>query len=67
MLFSTMAVFPKVDYSHHPAIHTIVETTCREFDIDYIHSDPITIYKQMTHSFANPLSFMQEVCVYAGG
>lgn len=62
-----VAVFPKVDFSHHPAIHSILEETCEEFGIAYTHSDPATIYKQMRGSFSDPLSFMQEVCVYAGG
>ena len=62
-----MTVFPKVDFSHHPAIHSILETTCAEFGISYTHSDPVTIYKQMRGSFSDPLSLGQEVCVYAGG
>lgn len=61
-------MFPKIDFSHHPAIQKILIQTCNEFDIDYnFDYSPITIYKQMIKSFASPRSLMQEIMVYAGG
>jgi len=57
-------LFPKTDFSHHPAIQQILLTTCREFDIKYEHGQPLTLYKQMLGSFASPRSLMQQALVY---
>ncbi|KAL1527464.1 hypothetical protein AB1Y20_016129 [Prymnesium parvum] len=61
-------LFPKLDFSHHPAAQSILMTTCREFNIRYVVPDsPLEIYKQMVHSFSTPQSLYKEIMVYAGG
>jgi linoleoyl-CoA desaturase len=61
-------LFPRTDFSHHPAIQKILLETCQEFDIKYETADsPWTIYRQMVHAFQTPLSLLQEVSVYGGG
>jgi fatty acid desaturase len=60
-------MFPRVDFSHHPAIQHILIETCKEFNVKYVTSDPITIYKQMIRSFSTPSSLMKEIIVNAGG
>jgi hypothetical protein len=64
---TSITVFPKVDFSHHPAISKILIKTCKDFDVAYSYLDPLTIYKEMIHSFQSPVSYMQEVLVYSGG
>lgn len=59
-------LFPRVDFSHHPAIQQILIDTCREFDVNYVTSGPMTIYAQMIRSFRTPSSLMKEIIVYAG-
>jgi hypothetical protein len=61
------SVFPRVDFSHHSAIQKILIQTCAEFDISYKVGNPVTIYKEMIHSFATPQSIFQEISVYSGG
>jgi len=58
-------LFPKIDFSHHPAIQKILIQTCKDFTVDYHSSSPIQIYKQMIRSFATPLALMEEITVYA--
>jgi hypothetical protein len=41
--------------------------TCAEFDITYKVGNPLTIYKEMIHSFATPRALFQEISVYSGG
>jgi hypothetical protein len=60
-------VFPRVDFSHHPAIQGILIQTCAEFDIKYSVGTALSVYKEMIISFATPQSLMQEIMVYAGG
>mmetsp|Transcript_45770 Transcript_45770/g.68088 ORF Transcript_45770/g.68088 Transcript_45770/m.68088 type:complete len:430 (-) Transcript_45770:1209-2498(-) len=60
-------MFPRVDFSHHPAIHRILMRTCDEFKIKYTTGTAISIYKEMIHSFSTPQSLMQEITIYAGG
>ena len=66
-LRSIPTVFPKIDYSHHPAIQKILIQTCHEFGVPYTVGHPVTIWKEMVQSFATPRSLMQEIVVYAGG
>ena len=63
-----VAVFPRIDFCHHPAIHAILVDTCKEFDIDYVHGEPLQLYKEMIHSFATQMSLIEEIetLVYAG-
>lgn len=61
-------LFPRTDFSHHPAIQAILLKTCEEFNIDYnVNTGPIDIYKQMSQSFASPAALYTEVLVYSGG
>ena len=61
------SVFPRVDMSHHSAMQKILIQTCAEFDITYKVGHPLTIYKEMVHSFTTPQSLFQEISVYSGG
>jgi len=60
-------MFPRVDFSHHQGIQSILIKTCAEFDIKYQASTFTEIYKEMVFSFSNARSLMQEVIVYSGG
>lgn len=60
-------LFPRVDFSHHPQIQRILIDTCREFNVPYVTSDPVTVYKQMVRTFATPSSLFKEILVYGGG
>ena len=60
-------LFPKTDFSHHPAIQGILIQTCKEFGINYVTDTPGNIYRQMLTSFATPRSLFKEICVYGGG
>lgn len=60
-------MFPRIDFSHHPQIQSILMETCAEFGINYRAGKAVDIYKEMLHSFSTPLSLMQEVIVYSGG
>mmetsp|Transcript_11886 Transcript_11886/g.17047 ORF Transcript_11886/g.17047 Transcript_11886/m.17047 type:complete len:287 (+) Transcript_11886:1-861(+) len=60
-------LFPRVDFSHHPAIQQILMRTCQEHGVSYVAQKPAEIYRQMIHTFTTPLSLLREICVYAGG
>jgi len=60
-------VFPLVDFSHHPAIQSILVKTCQEFGIKYECEAFGTLYLQMVRSWAEPMSHMENILVYAGG
>merc|ERR1719473_2627630 len=50
-------LFPKLDFSHHPAAQRILLQTCAEFNVKYeAAKSAFTIYKEMIHSFATPQS-----------
>eukprot|EP00658_Telonema_sp_P-2_P028216 TRINITY_DN21668_c0_g1_i2.p1 TRINITY_DN21668_c0_g1~~TRINITY_DN21668_c0_g1_i2.p1 ORF type:complete len:140 (-),score=42.91 TRINITY_DN21668_c0_g1_i2:312-731(-) len=57
-------MFPRVDFSHHPAIQKIMVHTCKEFEIKYECGNPVELYKEMVQSFASPRSLFQEALVY---
>merc|ERR1719324_1771995 len=54
-------LFPRIDFSHHQQIQAILIRTCDEFNVKYHASTFSGIYREMIHSFANPLSLMEEV------
>lgn len=60
-------LFPRVDFSHHPAIQQILIRTCKEHGVKYVSGNPAQIYKQMIQTFTTPLSLFREISVYAGG
>lgn len=60
-------LFPKLDFSHHPAAQKIILEACQQHGVHYVAADsPWTIYKQMVHSFATPQSLFQSILVYGG-
>ena len=60
-------LFPRVDFSHHPALQSILIETCKEFGIKYsVTSSAVEIYAQMIWTFSTPQSLMQEIMVYGG-
>ena len=60
-------LFPKLDFSHHPAAQRLLMETCAEMGVEYVAADsPWTIYKQMVRSFATPRSLCQSILVYGG-
>mmetsp|Transcript_21351 Transcript_21351/g.51425 ORF Transcript_21351/g.51425 Transcript_21351/m.51425 type:complete len:481 (-) Transcript_21351:114-1556(-) len=60
-------LMPRTDFSHHPAIQKILIKTCKEFNVQYITKDPVTIYCEMVRSFASPQSLFKEINIYGGG
>jgi len=60
-------LFPRIDFSHHPDIQSILMRTCDEFGVKYRAGKFTDIYREMIHSFSTPQSLMQEVIVYSGG
>ena len=60
-------LFPRVDFSHHPAIQTIMVRTCAEHGVQYIAGSFFGIYRQMISSFTSPRSLFQQILVYSGG
>jgi len=60
-------LFPRIDFSHHPKIQSILIETCAELGVQYRAGSFGEIYKEMIHSFRTPRSLMQEVIVYSGG
>ena len=41
--------------------------TCAEFGVKYVAADsPVTIYKEMIHSFRTPRSLYKSLMVYGG-
>eukprot|EP00316_Scyphosphaera_apsteinii_P012467 CAMPEP_0119307142 /NCGR_PEP_ID=MMETSP1333-20130426/7715_1 /TAXON_ID=418940 /ORGANISM="Scyphosphaera apsteinii, Strain RCC1455" /LENGTH=424 /DNA_ID=CAMNT_0007310615 /DNA_START=139 /DNA_END=1413 /DNA_ORIENTATION=+ len=60
-------LFPRLDFSHHPAAQQIIMEVCAEFNIHYSAADsPLMIYKQMIRSFATPRALYKTVMVYGG-
>lgn len=56
-------LFPRVDISHHRDLQAVLETTCRDFQIEY---RPLTLadsYLQMIDCFRRPMSFGQRLNV----
>ena len=60
-------LFPNVCMSKHPAIQKILLETVEEFDVHYETSDIVTLYKEITRTFASPYSYKLQLEVYAGG
>ena len=54
--------------SKHPGIQQILIKTCKEFNINYRMSDPVTLYREMVGSFAgrSPLAVFKEINPYSG-
>jgi fatty acid desaturase/cytochrome b involved in lipid metabolism len=59
-------MFPKLDMSHHHAAQKIMMETCAEHDVHYQASHASTIYKEMIHSFTEPLSLCKTILIYGG-
>ena len=60
-------LFPRLDFSHHPAAQRIIMETCREFNVKYVAADsPVTIYREMIHSFRTPRSLYKSIMLYGG-
>jgi len=60
-------LFPKLDFSHHPAAQRIILEACAEHGVKYVAADsPWTIYKQMVASFASPRALFKSIMVYGG-
>jgi len=60
-------LFPKLDFSHHQAAQAILMQACKEHNIEYVVADsPVTIYKEMIHSFSTPQSLCKAILVYGG-
>jgi len=60
-------LFPLMDFSHHPAIQSILMKTCEEFGVDYTVGEARKIHREMRGTWKEPFSVMQQVLVYAGG
>ena len=60
-------LFPRVDFSHHPAIQQILVKTCKDFKIKYKHGDLFTLWLEMVRNFGHPVSPLEMVYVYGGG
>jgi len=58
-------LFPRVDFSHHPAIQKILMKTCKEYDVKYVAGGFWQIYKEMVVSFSTPRALLEEVSVYS--
>jgi len=60
-------LFPRLDFSHHPAAQAILMRTCAEMDVQYVVAEsPTAVYKEMIHSFATPQSLAKGIMVYGG-
>ena len=60
-------LFPRLDFSHHPAAQAILMQTCQEMGVKYVAADsPWTIYKEMVQSFATPRALYKAIMVYGG-
>ena len=60
-------LFPRLDFSHHHAAQAILMATCAEMGVKYVAADsPLTIYKEMVHSFKEPRSLYKSIMVYGG-
>ena len=60
-------LFPRTDFSHHPAIQKILIQTCKEHKITYATGTFVSIYREMLTSFATPRSLYDTITVYGGG
>jgi len=60
-------LFPRVDFSHHPAIQQILVKTCKDFNIKYKHGNLFTLWLEMVRNFGHPMSPFEMVYVYGGG
>jgi fatty acid desaturase len=60
-------LFPRLDFSHHPAIQSMLIETCKEHGIKYTTGTFIGIYREMLTSFSTPRSLYQTITVYGGG
>lgn len=60
-------LFPRIDFSHHPAIQQILIKTCKEHDIKYATGSFGSIYREMITSFSSPRSLYATINVYGGG
>jgi len=60
-------LFPRTDFSHHPAIQQLLLETCKEHGIKYTTGSFIGIYKEMVTSFSTPRSLYETITVYGGG
>ena len=61
-------LFPRLDFSHHPAAQRIIMETCKEHGIMYVAADsPVTIYREMITSFKTPRSLYKGIMLYGGG
>ena len=61
-------LFPHTDMSKHPGIQQILIKTCKEFNVNYRVSDPVTLYREMVGSFQgrSPLAVFKEINPYSG-
>jgi len=60
-------LFPRLDFSHHPAAQQILLQACAEFNVLYVAADsPLQIWKEMITSFSTPRSLYQAILVYGG-
>jgi len=57
-------LFPRLDFSHHPAAQRILLDTCQEFGVKYTTGTFVQIYKEMVQSFRHPHSLAKEIMVY---
>jgi len=57
-------LFPRLDFSHHPAAQRILLDTCQEFGVKYTTGTFVQIYKEMIQSFRDPHSLAKEIMVY---
>ena len=60
-------LFPRTDFSHHPAIQKILIRTCKEHGIKYATGSFMSIYREMVTSFTTPRSLYETITVYGGG
>ena len=60
-------LFPRLDFSHHPAAQAILMKTCAEMGVEYVAAESaLKIWKEMIHSFASPRSLYKSIMVYGG-
>jgi fatty acid desaturase len=60
-------LFPRLDFSHHPAAQRILLEACAQHKIKYVAAEsPLKIYKEMIRSFASPQALFKSVLVYGG-
>jgi len=59
-------LFPRLDFSHHPAAQKLLLETCAEFNVKYVAGSAVSTYREMIHSFRTPQSLYKEIMVYGG-